>query len=81
MSKLNNGPISSNDLMSKLVQAKKLMNKVDTGDFERGNIDESKLMAPSNDSDYLSESYEQNQPQVNAIAVCTPTADRIQQSK
>ncbi len=81
MSKLNNGPISSNDLMSKLVQAKKLMNKVDTGDFERGNIDESKLMAPSNDSDYLSESYEQNQPQVNTRPVGTPTADRIQQSK
>ncbi len=81
MSKLNNGPISSNDLMSKLVQAKKLMNKVDTGDFERGNIDESKLMTPSNDSDYLSESYEQNQPQVNTRPVGTPTADRIQQSK
>jgi len=81
MSKLNNGPISSNDLMSKLVQAKKLMNKVDTGDFERGNIDESKLIAPSNDSDYLSESYEQNQPQVNTRPVGTPTADRIQQSK
>ncbi len=81
MSKLNNGPISSNDLMSKLVQAKKLMNKVDTGDFERGNIDESKLMAPSNDSDYLSESYEQNQPQINTRPVGTPTADRIQQSK
>ncbi len=81
MSKLNNGPISSNDLMSKLVQAKKLMNKVDSGDFERGNIDESKLMAPSNDSDYLSESYEQNQPQVNTRPVGTPTADRIQQSK
>jgi hypothetical protein len=79
MSKLNNGPISSNDLMSKLVQAKKLMNKVDTGDFERGNIDESKLMAPSNDSDFLSESYEQ--PQVNTRPVGTPTADRIQQSK
>jgi hypothetical protein len=57
------------------------MNKVDTGDFERGNIDESKLMAPSNDSDYLSESYEQNQPQVNTRPVGTPTADRIQQSK
>ncbi len=79
MSKLNNGPISSNDLMSKLVQAKKLMNKVDSGDFERGNIDESKLMAPSNDSDFLSESYEQ--PQVNTRPVGTPTADRIQQSK
>jgi hypothetical protein len=81
MSKLNNGPISSNDLMSKLVQAKKLMNKVDTGDFERGNIDESRLIAPSNDSDYLSESYEQSQPQVNTRPVGTPTADRIQQSK
>jgi len=81
MSKLNNGPISSNDLMSKLVQAKKLMNKVDTGDFERGNIDESRLMAPSNDSEYLSESYEQSQPQVNTRPVGTPTADRIQQSK
>jgi hypothetical protein len=81
MSKLNNGPISSNDLMSKLVQAKKLMNKVDTGDFERGNIDESRLIAPSNDSEYLSESYEQNQPQVNTRPVGTPTADRIQQSK
>jgi len=81
MSKLNNGPISSNDLMSKLVQAKKLMNKVDTGDFERGNIDESRLIAPSNDSEYLSESYEQSQPQVNTRPVGTPTADRIQQSK
>ncbi len=81
MSKLNNGPISSNDLMSKLVQAKKLMNKVDTGDFERGNIDESRLMAPSNDSEYLSESYEQRPPQVNTRPVGTPTADRIQQSK
>jgi hypothetical protein len=81
MSKLNNGPISSNDLMSKLVQAKKLMNKVDTGDFERGNIDESRLIAPSNDSEYLSESYEQSQPQINTRPVGTPTADRIQQSK
>jgi hypothetical protein len=81
MSKLNNGPISSNDLMSKLVQAKKLMNKVDTGDFERGNIDESRLIAPSNDSEYFSESYEQSQPQVNTRPVGTPTADRIQQSK
>ena len=37
------GPISANDLMSKLVQAKKVMNKVDGGDFKRGQIDESML--------------------------------------
>jgi hypothetical protein len=30
------GVISSNDLMHKLVQAKKVMNKVDGGNFERG---------------------------------------------
>ena len=34
------GPISANDLMSKLVQAKKVMNKVDGGNYKRGQIDE-----------------------------------------
>lgn len=79
MSKLNTGPISSNDLMSKLVQAKKLMNKVDTGDFQKGNIDESKLMAPSEDVDYINEDY--SQPVVNTRPVGTPSVDKIQQSK
>jgi hypothetical protein len=37
------GVISSNDLMKKLVQAKKVMNKVDGGNFERGNINETVL--------------------------------------
>jgi hypothetical protein len=40
-----NGVISSNDLMKKLVQAKKVMNKVDGGDYERGNINESALLS------------------------------------
>lgn len=40
-----NGVISSSDLMKKLVQAKKVMNKVDGGDFERGNINESSLLS------------------------------------
>lgn len=79
MSKLNNGPISSNDLMSKLVQAKKLMNKVDTGNYTRGNIDESKLMAPSDETGYVNEDY--NEPVVNTRPVGTPTVDKIQQSK
>ena len=38
-----NGPISANDLMSKLVQAKKVMTKVDNGNYETGNINESIL--------------------------------------
>ena len=34
------GVISENGLMQKLVQAKKVMNKVDGGNFERGNVNE-----------------------------------------
>jgi hypothetical protein len=34
------GTISENSLMHKLVQSKKVMNKVETGSFERGNINE-----------------------------------------
>jgi hypothetical protein len=40
-----NGSISENDLMKKLVQAKKVMNKVDGGNFERGQIDERVLLS------------------------------------
>ena len=34
------GVISPNDLMAKLVQAKKVMNKVESGNYEKGNINE-----------------------------------------
>lgn len=37
------GTISENDLMYKLVQAKKVMNKVDSGNYERGNVDTNML--------------------------------------
>lgn len=37
--------INENDLMKKLVTAKKIMNKVDRGDYQRGNIDESLLLS------------------------------------
>lgn len=79
MSKLNTGPISANDLMSKLVQAKKVMNKVDSGNYEKGNIDESRLMAPSEDTGYVSEEYQQ--PVVNTRPVGTPSLDKIEQSR
>jgi len=38
-----NGVISENDLMMRLVQAKKIMNKVDNGDYETGNVNENIL--------------------------------------
>ena len=37
------GTISANDLMSKLVQAKKVMNKVDGGNYERGHVNQDVL--------------------------------------
>jgi len=37
------GVISENGLMQKLVQAKKVMNKVDGGNFERGHVNETIL--------------------------------------
>jgi len=44
MNNLKSGPISANDLMAGLAKAKKLINKVDTGDFEKGFINENKLI-------------------------------------
>lgn len=77
---LNNGPISSNDLMQRLVQAKKIMGKVDSGNFERGNINENMLMSdPDNlmDQDYESTPVSQSTPRQMVQA----TPDRIQNSK
>lgn len=40
MEKTGHGIISENDLMQKLVQAKKVLNKVETGNFEKGSVNE-----------------------------------------
>ncbi len=42
---MSQGTISENDLMRKLVNAKKVMNKVDNGDYQTGNINESILLS------------------------------------
>ena len=83
-----NGAITSNDLMQKLVNAKKLMNKVDSGDYERGNINEAAIMGGSGDENY-GENYSENLNEYQEMPVDTskmmskgaPTADRISQSK
>jgi hypothetical protein len=74
------GSISSNDLMKKLVQAKKVMNKVDGGNFERGHVNESMLLSDPEElmkSQYGGEQPQPNQRPVNGQA----SVDKIQNSK
>lgn len=74
MSETGKGVISQNDLMMKLVQAKKVMNKVDNGDFERGNVNETVIRQSPEDIDTSSMS--------RNMGVQTPTnANKIMESK
>lgn len=70
---MENGRISENDLMHKLVQAKKVMNKVDGGDFERGHINENILKSAPEDI----------APQAPSATrpMASPSVDKIHQSK
>ena len=72
-----NGVISQNDLMKKLVNAKKVMNKVDGGNYERGNIDESILF--SSPEELMNE--QTKQPTKSTRSVGVPSTDRINNSK
>ena len=71
------GSISSNDLMKKLVQAKKVMNKVDGGNYERGHVNSEILRSDP------SELMEMQTPQqVNTRPVSgNMNVDKIQNSK
>jgi hypothetical protein len=71
-----NGSISQNDLMKKLVQAKKVMNKVDGGDYERGHVNESMLL--SSPEDVMNNTEYQSNP---TRPMGSPSIDRIQNSK
>jgi hypothetical protein len=70
MEKTGTGVISQNDLMQRLVQAKKVMNKVETGDFEKGAVNE----------DILRVSPEEI-PQTSLPKQQVPNVQRIQESK
>jgi len=71
------GTISSNDLMKKLVQAKKVMNKVDSGNYEKGNVDENILRsAPEN---LIENTNAPTQP--SNMNRNPPSIDKIQNSK
>ena len=70
------GTISQNDLMRKLVQAKKVMNKVDGGTFERGHINETALFS---DPEELMQTNTPNVPSKRPVG--TPSVDKINNSK
>lgn len=77
MSQQGKGVISTNDLMTKLVQAKKVMNKVDSGNFERGQVNESILL--SNPEDLVKT---QSAPQQPSTPSQKPVSlNKIQNSK
>lgn len=83
MTQLVNGPISGETLMQRLASAKKVMSKVDSGDYTTGHINRDAL-----ETDDLSEGImpqniipEQYQERVNTKPVGTPTIDKINQSK
>jgi hypothetical protein len=71
---LKAGPISQSDLMYKLAQAKKVMNKVDNGDYSKGNIDETKIHS-SNEPMIFGENITQKK------SIKGSTTERINQTK
>lgn len=75
------GSISQNDLMKKLVQAKKVMNKVDGGNYERGHVNEAALL--SDPEELMKSQYgNEQQLQTNQRPVGGPASvDKIQNSK
>ena len=71
------GSISSNDLMQKLVNAKKVMNKVDGGNYERGHVNEEMLR--SNSEDLMNSQDLPQQSSTKQMGI--PSVDKIQNSK
>jgi hypothetical protein len=79
---LNAGPISANDLMAKLAKASKVMQKVQGGDFSRGNVNESMLSDGYDDSgEYTQQSFQQPQSQQNNYSTPDFDVSKIQNSK
>jgi hypothetical protein len=74
MEKTGTGVLSQNDLMQRLVQAKKVLNKVENGDYERGNVNEDILRTNPEDLMSTENSAPIRQPQ-------QPNFQKIQESK
>jgi len=71
-----NGVVSPQELMERLVKAKKVMNKVDTGNFEKGHVNEDILKSSPEDVQQMISSSPSLNKQKPAINV-----DKINNSK
>ena len=83
MSGLKNGPITQNELMLRLANAKKVMNKVETGDYTTGNINEASLVSDESDDYALADRMlTESEPVVPTTSAPVITdVDRINNSK
>lgn len=72
------GPINENDLMKKLVNAKKVMNAVDGGNYKTGNIDP---MSFVQDSDNMVSEMPQTKNVARNVATNVVNEDKIRNSK
>ena len=68
--------ITQNELMKNLVSARKIMSKVNTGDYEKGNIDESLL---TRGTEELLDDETPAQPSIRPVGKADP--DKINQSR
>jgi hypothetical protein len=74
---MEKGVISQNDLMHKLVNAKKVMNKVDSGNYQKGHVNENILRNSPEDLDPQSVSTQS----ATRMPQGFPSVDKINQSK
>jgi hypothetical protein len=74
---MEKGVISQNDLMHKLVNAKKVMNKVDSGNYQKGNVNENILRSSPEELDPQSV----NAQSTTRMPQGLPSVDKINQSK
>jgi hypothetical protein len=74
MENTGTGVLSQNDLMQRLVQAKKVLNKVENGNYEKGNVNEEILRSNPEELMSTENSAPIRQPQ-------QPNLQKIQESK
>jgi len=80
--KLNEGPISQEDLMLRLANAKKVMNRVDGGEYSRGNIKESDITETDESEEYqIAEKLLGNKETIPLKDVGTVTLSHLDEDK
>lgn len=74
---MENNRITADSLAEKLVNSRKIMNKVDNGDFVKGNIDKTKIISENNE---MTET-PTNHIQTRQMTDQAPTREKIMSSK